>query len=221
MKTPILIVNFKTYASATGSKAVKLAKEIERAGKDAKKNVAVAVQAGDIFRVSQAVKIPVLAEHLDPDLPGSHTGKILAEDIKENGAVGTLLNHSEDRYRIDVLEASIKRAKEEKLLSVVCANNDEIAESIATYNPDMIAVEPPELIGGDISISKAKPELIKNSIKKVHKIKKIPVLVGAGVKTAEDVKVARKLGVKGILLASGITKAKDPYKITLELCKAL
>lgn len=218
LKLPILIVNFKTYEEATGEKAVELAKAIEKAAIETKKNVAVAVQAADIFRVSSQVKIPVLAEHLDPDLPGSHTGKILAEDIKGNGAVGTLLNHSEDRYRLDVLDATVDRAWKLGLTTIVCANNDEIAESISAFKPDMIAVEPPELIGGDVSISKAKPELITKSLKAVDGI---PLLVGAGVKTSEDVKVAMKLGAKGILLASGITKAENPYLVTKELLKEL
>lgn len=218
MKLPILIVNFKTYSEATGKKAEQLALQIEKAAKETKKSVAVAVQAADLYRVSQAVNIPVLAEHLDPDDPGKHTGSIIAEDVKDNGAVGTLLNHSEDRYRIDVLEAAILRAKKAKLTTVVCANNDEIAESIAAFEPDMIAVEPPELISGDVSVSEAEPELIKNAVKKVGKI---PLLVGAGVKTPEDIKTAIKLGAKGILLASGITKAKDPYKITKDLLSEL
>lgn len=220
MKTPILIVNFKTYASATGKNAVKLAKAIEKASNETKKSVAIAVQAGDLYRVSKAVSIPVLAQHMDAELAGSNTGKIIAENIKANGAIGTLLNHSEDRYELKVLKNCIKRAKENKLITIVCANNDSIARTIARYEPEMIAVEPPELIGGNISISTAKPELITKTINKVHTIKKIPIIVGAGIKTPADVKIALKLGAKGILLASGITKAKNPYKTTKELLEA-
>ena len=37
----------------------------------------------------------------------------------------------------------------------------------------------------------------------------------------EDVKIALELGAKGILLASGVTKAKDPEKVLNDLVKAI
>ena len=81
---------------------------------------------------------------------------------------------------------------------------------------DVIAVEPPELIGGDISVSTARPELISDS---VQKISKVPVLVGAGVKNGADVRIARKLGAVGVLIASGVTKANDPEAVLLDLAQ--
>ena len=104
LKTPLIIVNFKTYESATGRNAEQLAKICEKVAKQTKINIAVAVQDADIYRVSHTVKIPVLSEHMDPISYGAHTGHILPEDIKENGAKGSLLNHSEDRFEIDDLE---------------------------------------------------------------------------------------------------------------------
>ncbi|MBU1200967.1 MAG: triose-phosphate isomerase [Nanoarchaeota archaeon] len=221
MKTPIIIVNFKAYKEGTGRNAVKLAKICEKVAKKTKKNIAIAVEEVDIRNISSKVKIPVLSEHLDSIREGAHTGNNLAEAIKENGAWGTLLNHSENRLRIDQLEESIKRAREVGLKTVVCANNSEIAEAVAAFEPDMIAIEPPELIGGDISVSTAKPQVITDTIKKVKRIANIPVLCGAGIKSGADVKKAIKLGAKGILVASGIVKAKDPEKALTELADAL
>ncbi|MFH1072203.1 MAG: triose-phosphate isomerase [Nanoarchaeota archaeon] len=218
---PVIIINFKTYAESVGKRAEELAEICERVHLATQKNIAIAVSAADIYRISQKVSIPVLSQHLDPDEYGSHTGHIIAENIKESGAIGTLLNHSEDRYRIDKLEAAIVRAKQTGLVSVVCANNDELAKAVAAFSPDFIAVEPPELIGGNISVSTAKPEIITKTIEKVHKIADIPVLCGAGVKTKEDVKKAMELGAAGILLASGITLAKDPEAVLRELVSAL
>jgi triosephosphate isomerase len=45
----------------------------------------------------------------------------------------------------------------------------------------------------------------------------VPVLCGAGVKTGKDVRRALELGAKGVLLASGVVKAKDPRKALQDL----
>lgn len=211
MNIPIVVINFKTYETSTGDNAVKLAKICEKVAKETHVNIIVAVQIADIYRVSQTVSIPVFAQHIDDNKYGAYTGYILAESVKQNGAKGTLLNHSERRIRLDILEASIKRAKDVGLITVVCANDQKVGAAIAALDPDFIAVEPPELIGGNISVSSAKPEVIAESVKRIcgptHCSK---VLVGAGIKTTEDVKKALELGAGGILVASGITQAKDP-----------
>jgi triosephosphate isomerase len=80
--------------------------------------------------------------------------------------------------------------------------------------PDITSVEPPELIGTGISVSKAKPEIVTDTVKLVHKVDpKMIILCGAGISTAEDVFIALKLGTRGVLVASGIVKAKDPYTV--------
>ncbi len=222
LKTPIIIINFKTYRSATGERAVSLAKKCEKVANEAKASIAVAVQAPDIYRVSQAVSIPVLAEHIDDAEYGSNTGDIIAEDVKENGAVGTLLNHSERRLRLDVLEKSVKRANEAGLVIVACANDADTGKAISAFDVDFIAVEPPELIGGDISVSTAEPGLIKESVKKIcREMKKCNVLVGAGVHNAKDVSKAIELGAAGVLVASAVTKSDDPEKVLRELVEGL
>jgi len=222
LKLPIIIINFKTYKNAIGKKAVELAKVCEKVAKKRKVSIAVAVTAVDIFRVSQAVSIPVLAEHIDDASFGSNTGGVLAEDVKENGAVGTLLNHSEKRLRLDVLERSIKRAKSSGLVTIVCATNPDEGKAVSDLDADYIAVEPPELIGGKISVSTAKPELISDSVQKVcGGIKCDQVIVGAGVHDAEDVRTGLKLGAVGVLVASAVTKSKDPEKVLNNLVDGL
>jgi triosephosphate isomerase len=222
IKLPVIIINFKTYEKATGKKAEQLALLCEKVSKDTGKNIAIAVQAADIYRITQKVSIPVLSEHLDPEEPGKHTGKITGEDIKANGAIGTLLNHSEDRYRVDVLEKAIEKAKQLELISVVCANNSEVAESIAAFEPDIIAIESPELIGTKTSISEARPEIVTETVDKIKRIQpNAVILCGAGIHTAEDVKKALELGTKGVLLANAVTEADDPEEVLRELIKGL
>lgn len=207
MKLPVVIVNFKATEEAVGERAVFLAKICDGVAADTGASVAVAVQATDLVSVIKAVKIPVLAQHVDPVGFGSHTGHIPPVLVKQLGAAGTLLNHSEHRLPRDVLAKSIAKAKEAGLWVCACANTPEDAAAVAALGPDVVAIEPPELIGGDISVSVAKPDILTQT---TQKVKGVPVLCGAGVKNTQDVAIAKKLGTQGILVASGITKAKDP-----------
>jgi len=214
----MIIVNFKTYESAVGENAVALAKIHEVVAEETGAAIAVAVNALDLERVIAAVKIPVFAQHVDAAEFGSFTGGIVPELVKKMGAAGTLLNHSEKRLG-ENLAKSVEAAKAAGLQIVVCAEDDNEAEKIAAdLKPDFVAVEPPELIGGDISVTSANPEVVKNSVAKVGKT---PLLVGAGVKNGTDVKTALELGAKGVLLASGVTKADDPAAVLRDLASGL
>ncbi|VVB74062.1 Triosephosphate isomerase [uncultured archaeon] len=218
-KERLLLINFKAYESSVGKAAVRLAAASEAALKESKKDVvvAIAVQPMDI-RLFADIDIPVFAQHIDPIMPGARTGHILPDAVSEAGAVGTLINHSERQLPLDVIDATVKRAKEVDLLACVCASTPMMSAAVASTHPDYIAVEPPELIGGEVSVSKAKPEVIVDTINEVHEIDEtVPVLCGAGVKDQADVRIAVKLGSRGILVASGVTKAKDPKAAVLDL----
>jgi triosephosphate isomerase len=220
-QTPMIIVNFKTYSEATGRNAVELAKKAEKVSDETKVSIIVAPQFADISAVAKAVKIPVFAQHIDPIRPGSYTGHVLADSVKEAGAEGTLINHSERQLKLSEIDEIIGITREKGLVSVVCANNPNISVAAATLKPDIIAIEPPELIGTGIPVSKAKPEVVTNTIKRVREVNpKVTILCGAGISHGEDVAVALKLGTQGVLVASGIVKAKDPYKILREFAEA-
>ena len=221
VKLPLVIVNFKTYPECTGKKALELAKVCGKVASETKAEILIAVQAADIRMIANEVNIKVLAQHIDPYEQGTRTGWISPESVKEAGAVGTLLNHSERAIDAARIISSIKKCRELGLTTIVCADVPDRAEAIAYDNPDFIAIEPPELIAGNVSVSKAKPEVITESVKKVESIRKIPVLCGAGVKDKEDVKKALKLGASGILVASGIVKAKNPEEALRDLVEGL
>ncbi|RLE49092.1 MAG: triose-phosphate isomerase [Candidatus Methanomethylicota archaeon] len=218
---PLILVNFKTYAEATGEKAVKLAKTAEGVSNKTGVCIAVAAQPTDIYRVALQCSIPVFAQHIDPQPQGAFTGHVTAEAIKEAGAVGTLLNHSEMRLRVDVIDEAIKRAKSVDLVTCVCANNAEVSKAVAALNPSMVAVEPPELIGTGVSVSTAKPEDVLRTVEAVKAVNPaLPVLCGAGITTGSDVRAALKLGTVGVLVASGVVKAKNPEEALLDLANA-
>lgn len=216
MKLPLILTNFKTYESATGVNALALAKTHSKVASETGKTFAVAVQPTDIGLVAREVDIPIFAQHCDAVGFGSHTGWLLPEALKQAGASGVILNHSEHRFGDhQTLFQTIARAQAVGLVVCVCAETaEEGARIAASSKPDFIAVEPPELIGGDISVSTAQPDLISDSVAKIGGTN---VLVGAGVKTGEDVRIALELGAKGVLLASGITKATDPQAVLRDL----
>jgi len=222
LKTPIIIVNFKTYKESTGDNAIKLAEICNKIAEETKTSIAVAVQSTDIYKISKIVSIPILSQHIDAVDFGKNTGFLLPESAKQAGAEATLLNHSEHRLDFDLLKSSIERAKQAGLKTIVCAKSTEETKNIANLNPDFIAIEPPELIGGKISVSEAKPEVISNSVKAVKSIsKKIKVLCGAGIHKKEDVKKAVELGADGILVSSGIVKARNQESALKDLVNGL
>ena len=220
--TPIVLVNFKTYLESTGKKALELAKTAERVSAETNTSVGIAVQPVDIAAVAQAVSIPDFAQHVDPIKYGSFTGHVLPESVKEAGAVGTLINHSERRLKLADIDAIIARTRELGLASVVCSNNSAVSAAAAALQPNMIAVEPPELIGTGIPVSKAAPEVVSGTVKLVKQASPtVVVLCGAGITTGEDVVAALRLGTEGVLVASGIVRAKDPYRVLLQFAEAI
>ncbi|MCD6235719.1 MAG: triose-phosphate isomerase [Thaumarchaeota archaeon] len=217
---PLIALNFKTYAQAFGENAVKLAKIAEEVSREYGVAVMVAPPVVDLARVVREVEIPVFSQHVDPYKPGSHTGSVLAEDVKAAGAVGSLVNHSEKRLKLADIGAVLERLRENGLMSLLCTDTVETTKAGAALGPDMIAIEPPELIGTGIPVSKAKPEVVSGAVEAVKKINaEVHVLCGAGISTGEDVAKAIELGAEGVLLASAYVKAKDPKKVLSEMAE--
>ena len=219
---PLLIVNLKTYKEGMGLKASDLARTAERVYEKTGISIALAPQVTDLQAVAETSETPVFAQHIDPVTYGQFTGHVLPESVAESGCIGTLLNHSERQISLEIIEESISRAREAELHTVVCVDTVEKAKRVALLNPDAIAIEPPELIGSGIPVSKAQPEIVKGSVEAVKVVNPhIKVLCGAGITNGEDASAALGLGSEGILVASGVVKAKDPYSALLELARAM
>lgn len=212
----MIIVNFKAYSESQGEKARELARKCSEASSETGEKVVVSPSPQDLLRVED-IEIPVYSQHVDPVKPGSHTGSITAESVKEAGATGTILNHSEKRMEKEKIKASIDLAEENDLTTVVCAQTPEECAELDKLDPDYIAFEPPELIGGDVSVSKSEPELIEKAVESSE----APTLTGAGIKTREDVEKSIQLGCEGVLVASGVVKADDVKQEVKELCQGL
>jgi triosephosphate isomerase len=218
LKTPVIVLNMKTYLESTGSNALEIAKIMEKVSIETGINMVASVQSIDIKECSENISIPVFAEHIDPIDPGSHTGWILPEAVKSAGAVGSLINHSEHRLKLADIDVCITKAKKLNLDQIVCSNNILTSKAISALNPNFLAVEPPELIGGKISVTTANPDIVSGSVNAVKEVNKnVKVLCGAGVKNGVDVAKAIELGSVGVLLASGVIKAKDKEKVIRDL----
>ena len=204
----MIIVNLKTYEQAYGEKALNIAKACKKVADETGLRIVICPQAVDI-RLLLESGAEVFAQHIDTVPLGKFTGWISPEIMINAGITGTLINHSEHRIPMDEIKSRIDKCKELGIMSVVCAESVDEGLKIKELEPDVISIEPPELIGSDISVSTGKPELIEDSVKAL-KTDKIKVLVGAGVRTTEDVKVAKKYNADGILSASEISKSSNP-----------
>lgn len=213
----ILVVNFKTYEGGTGKAALALAKKIEDAAKKFDAEVILCVQPADIRMIGKAVKLPVYCQHIDAISYGKHTGHILPESVKEAGASGVLINHSECCLDPDEVEDTVMVAKKLRLKTIVCCKEVDEIEQVIDTEPSYIAIEPPQLIGGEKSVCQEDPDLIDEAVHKAGK----NLLVGAGIKSREDVQVARGAGAAGVMAASHIVKARNPGKVVKELLEAM
>jgi len=220
MDFPTIVVNMKAYPQVLGEDSVKLSKDVAEVGQEKDIGVGVSPQHASLYRVTSEVDVPVFAQHVDPIEPGRGTGTSLPESVKKAGAVGSLVNHSEKQMEMEKIEKSVERLEELGLTSIVCAEDVETAGKVAEFGPDMVAVEPPELIGSGRSVSQVNPDIIEETVEEVNSVDPdVHVLCGAGVSTGEDVKIAIELGAEGILIASAVAKADDPKEKMSELAE--
>jgi len=214
----LLLINTKAYLQGTGKKAEDLALVCKKLSKKANAEIILAVQPSDISKVSK--HITAFSQHVDGVDPGSHTGHILAESVRAAGASGTLINHSERALVTEQIVRSLERARFNGMRTVICVPDPVVAKEFARLGPDFIAIEPPELIGSGISVSQSKPSVITDSVRNVRKANpKVSVLCGAGISAADDITKSLELGAVGVLVASGIVKAKNKEAALKDILK--
>ncbi|WP_313695086.1 triose-phosphate isomerase [Halorarum halobium] len=212
-----ILVNLKAYPCD----AVDVAEAVADVAAESGARITVAPQAARLSSVA-ATGVETWAQHVSPVGHGSHTGSTLAEAVADAGAAGTLLNHSERRIKLADVDGSLAAARRTGLETVVCANNPDQAAAAAALGPDAVAVEPPELIGGDVSVASADPAIVEDSAAAVAAVDEdVELFCGAGVSNGEDVAAAADLGASGVLLASGVAKADDPRAVLRDLVSGI
>ncbi|MCI4324157.1 MAG: triose-phosphate isomerase [Thermoplasmata archaeon] len=212
------MVNLKTYPSAVGDGALRIGRALERSAARRGVSAAIAPAAPDLSLLARSLQIPVLAQHVDPVDDGARTGHIPPSTLRALGVAGSLVNHSENPAPLSTIRDLVSRLRVGGMTSIVCARTVAEAARIATCHPPYVAIEPPELIGGTISVSTARPGLIAESVRAVRRVApRTVVLCGAGVQGTEDVARALALGAGGILVASAVARAASPARALAEL----
>ena len=205
-----------------GQHAHRIASIAQAVSADSGVLIGIAPSYIDIHPISRHYEVPVYAQHTDGIEPGAHTGAITAEALKQAGAKGSLVNHSERRLTLADIDAAVSALRRAQMVSVVCTNNEAASAAAAALSPDYVAVEPPELIGSGVSVAKANPEIIKKTVETVRRVNpKVMVLTGAGIQTGDCVRTAIDLGTDGVLLASGVIKAENPEAVLRDLVSKL
>lgn len=226
---PLIVVNFKDYEESTGDNAVSLAEKCQKVAIETGVQIIVAVHPFDMRAVMLTCRdLFVICQTGDSysrnkkgEVNPTQTGRITPRMILSSGAHGVLINHAENPKNIDEIREIVGDFKFENpgLIKIVCAEDSFVAAEIADGSDcDFIAIEPPDLIGGDVSVT-TRPQVVKDALEKVRK----PLLVGAGVKTGEDVAKALDFGAKGVLLASGVVRPKggrSPEDVLRELANS-
>lgn len=214
----MILVNFKVYKESFGDGVIKLAEACEKVSKKTGVKIIPVVSPLDAARIKEKFEMEVYLQSVDLIEKEASTGAISPFQAKELNIEGTVINHSEKRIK----PGSIKKLLNnwpEGFKSILCISSlGQVDNWGKSLKPTMIAYEPKELIGSkDKSVATEKPEIIK---KMVEKFNGIPVLVGAGIHSKEDVRVSLKLGAKGVLISSYIVKSDNPERELMEIASA-
>ena len=216
----MIFVNYKTYERGTGQNAVALTKVLEEVAHETQIKIIPVVQATDVKEIVASTTLEVWTQKVDAVEFGAHTGSIVPEAVMEDGAIGTFLNHSELRFpSFDELAQASDRAKSAGLKTLIFAKDITELKNITSLSPSYLSYEPPELVGSStLSVSTAKPEIIKEAAE-IAKLASIPLIVGAGIKSQEDIRKSLELGAVGVVLSSAILRSEDPDKFVLGLAE--
>ena len=206
-----VIINLKHYRQSSSAHAERFIEGFVGMETVPGVKIIFALNPIDLRLASSFPEFEFYSQHVDPVEYGAHTGQFSPQSLLDLGVTGTILNHSERRIPEDILRKTVDISRRCGLRTVVCCENAAEASRFAPMKPDWIAYEPPELIGGNVSVTTSRPEIISDVVDTCSR-SGVAVIVGAGVKTPSDYRTSLKLGANGVLIASGIILAMEPAK---------
>ncbi len=213
----MIFVNFKTYQESTGENGLKLLNILGEVSSTSNVAIVPVVSVLDFSFFSGKTLLPLWIQHVDPVEYGAYTGYVLPDEVSRLFGKGTFLNHSEHPLASRVLGSSVKRARQANLQTLVFAKDITTLSKIIKLNPDYVSYEPPELVGSaTTSVSAARPEVISQAVE-ICRSAGIPLIVGAGIHSREDVAKSIELGAMGIAVSSNIVKAADQKSAIMNL----
>ncbi len=218
----VLVINLKNYPEVLGDSALRLLHSAERVASKTGVELMVAPPIPFLASMASVAKVPILSQRVDDAAEGKSTGSVIPEALAAWKCSGSILNHSECRVPKGQLSSLVPRMKKLGLVSCLCVETAEELVSMTGLEPEYLAIEPPELIGTGVSVSKTRPGLVSDSVDAARRVGYGgSVLCGAGIVDGEDVRAAVRLGVDGVLVASSIVKAPDWDAKIGELASAL
>jgi len=152
-----LVINLKNYDEISGDKSLKIAQEAKKVAQLNRKEIIIAPPTSSIMALAET-SLPIISQHVDDAALGATTGFTIPEIIKSHGAIGSIINHSEHKIKHVQVSNLVKRLRELDMISIVCADDLQEVEVLSQFSPDYLAIEPPELIGKGIAVSKAIPQ---------------------------------------------------------------
>lgn len=205
-----------------GEGSVRLALAIKKVADTVDIEAIAAPPTPMISRVASTAKIQVYSQSVGSRAGDKTTGAVLPEAVRAAGAAGTILNHSESRLTPAELKDLVPRLVGMGMGVCLCAQSPEEVAELSVYGTRYLAIEPPELIGSGIAVSRARPELVEMTVAAARRAGyRGKVLCGAGIVSGEDVSRAVQLGADGVLVASSVVKARDWESKVRELANSL
>ena len=211
----MIFLSLKTYKEATGQAVINLLSSVKKVSQETGIEIIPIAQASDIYRIKKELGIEVWAQHMDPIEPGKNMGWISPYALKEAGASGLVINHSEHKIDDVQIKKTLDKARDYGLKTVICGFNKEMVIKFDSWSPDYISYEREDMIGVGVSMITEEAE----NIKKLVSVLKRPLIIGAGISTGDDIKQAIKLGARGAILASGFVLATNPEQKLRELAE--
>ncbi len=219
ISTPFFEFGPKAYI--WGEELLALAKQLDRLANKYDIDIILEPQTTDLRLIAgnTSERIHVFAQHMDPIRPGRGMGTILAEAVRDTGAVGVMLNHTERKLTLPEIASAIARADEVGLATMVCTDTEEEIRAVAALEPNIIVAEPSDLIGTGIAVGR---EYVKACVKLVADVNKnILVLPSAGISSGQDCYNIIRAGAVASGSSSGICKAPDRAAMAEEMIVAV
>lgn len=165
--------------------------------------------------VENTSRIFVFAPYMDTLRPGRGIADVLPEALKDAGAKGVMLNHSERPMSLRQIKETIDRANELGLITFACADSIQETKAIAQFQPDIINPEPSELIGTNQASDMS---YVVETLKVVKELyPDILVEQAAGITTGAQIYDFIMAGNDAAGSASGILNSSDPFKLLDEM----
>jgi len=210
---PRFNVNFKVYPETVGKKGLEIARQIEQIQEETGGTISVVPQIPDVRMVAEETDLQVMAPACDAIEPGRGMGKVLLETLTAAGAEGVSINHPENPDTLADLAFKIRRCDKLGLDSSILVYSVEMGRAVAQLDPDSLVFEVPGDIAGDVAVTEARPDAIREFLDMVDEENPdIRVTTGGGIKTAEDVRRGFELGLDGVGAASGIIESENRYE---------